>query len=105
MFLIAPQTSDTATAVSATSGTASGEEALIEAMDSVTGEEGVSQKSKLETPKTDNEQNTVSSTASVDAVDQTADGGDEITIKLKFINDDQKVVTGRPREMLGDFKK
>lgn len=29
----------------------------------------------------------------------------EISIKLKFINDDQKVVTGSLKEMLGDFKR
>lgn len=29
----------------------------------------------------------------------------EITIKLKFMNDDQKLVTGRLKEMLGEFKR
>lgn len=29
----------------------------------------------------------------------------EITIKLKFINDDQKLVTGSLKEMLGEFKR
>lgn len=30
---------------------------------------------------------------------------DKISIKLKFINDDLKLVTGSPKEMLGDFKR
>ena len=29
----------------------------------------------------------------------------EISIKLKFINDDQKMVTGSLKELLGDFKR
>ena len=29
----------------------------------------------------------------------------KISIKLKFINDDQKLVTGNLKEMLGDFKR
>lgn len=35
------------------------------------------------------------------SVDET----NQITIKLKFINDDQKVVKGSPEELLGDFKR
>lgn len=31
--------------------------------------------------------------------------GDNITIKLKYINDDIKVVDGRLEELLGDFKR
>lgn len=34
-----------------------------------------------------------------------ANNANEISIKLKFINDDQKVVTGSLKELLGDFKK
>lgn len=30
---------------------------------------------------------------------------DTISIKLKFINDDQRLVTGSLKELLGDFKK
>lgn len=31
--------------------------------------------------------------------------GDELTIKLKYLNDDLKIVKGRPNELIGDFKK
>lgn len=31
--------------------------------------------------------------------------GDELTIKLKYLNDDLKIVKGRPSELIGDFKK
>lgn len=31
--------------------------------------------------------------------------GDEITIKLKYLNDDLKIVRARPNEQIGDFKK
>jgi len=34
-----------------------------------------------------------------------SDSNNDITIKLKFINDDQKVVIGSLKEMLGDFKR
>lgn len=35
----------------------------------------------------------------------TADEADNISIKLKFINDDQKLVCGSLKEMLGSFKR
>lgn len=31
--------------------------------------------------------------------------GDELTIKLKYLNDDLRIVKGRPSELIGDFKK
>lgn len=31
--------------------------------------------------------------------------GDELTIKLKYLNDDLKIVKGRPTELIGDFKR
>lgn len=61
-------------------------------------------------------QKAVKATNSDSAIDQTTsslectseesnDSNSDITIKLKFINDDQKVVTGSLKEMLGDFKR
>lgn len=48
-----------------------------------------------------------SSTSSECTLEETAinDSNNDITIKLKFINDDQKVVTGSLKEILGDFKR
>lgn len=37
--------------------------------------------------------------------DRNAIFGDELTIKLKYLNDDLKIVKARPNEAIGDFKK
>lgn len=53
----------------------------------------------------------VSSTDSIDNASSPPDNdpeqifGDELTIKLKYLNDDLKIVKGRPSELIGDFKK
>lgn len=38
-------------------------------------------------------------------IETNATYGDEITIKLKYLNDDLKIVRARPNEAIGDFKK
>lgn len=47
----------------------------------------------------------VTKTAAIDATDAEVIYGDELTIKLKYLNDDLKIVKGRPSELIGDFKK
>ncbi|XP_063990013.1 transmembrane and ubiquitin-like domain-containing protein 1 [Diachasmimorpha longicaudata] len=106
-----PQTSETSTPPAA--GGAASEEVLIQAMDSVTEDSGSTDGKLASTQKTEtnvNETTTPVSSgtteASVDSIDGTLlNDGEEIIIKLKFINDDQRIVNGRPKEMLGDFKK
>lgn len=44
----------------------------------------------------------VPSSASTEA---TYSNGDEITIKLKYLNDELKIVKARTNEPIGDFKK
>lgn len=39
------------------------------------------------------------------AIENPSTSNNDITIKLKFINDDQKLVTGSLKEMLGEFKR
>lgn len=50
-----------------------------------------------------------SSTAAADLVDSSSEtvysSADEITIKLKYLNDNLKIVKARPTEPIGDFKK
>ncbi|KAG5339521.1 TMUB2 protein, partial [Acromyrmex charruanus] len=83
------------------------EEVLIEAMDSFSNTD----RSLLQrTVKTDNidsalDQTTSSSSECMSEGSTLSDSSNDITIKLKFINDDQKIVTGSLKEMLGDFKR
>ncbi|EZA51422.1 hypothetical protein DMN91_007036 [Ooceraea biroi] len=86
---------------------AASEEVLIETMDSFNNDDS----SLLHRPaKADNssatnaslDQNTCSGTSNCR---NDSNCGYEITIKLKFINDDQKLVTGSLKEMIGDFKR
>ncbi|XP_029178359.1 transmembrane and ubiquitin-like domain-containing protein 1 isoform X2 [Nylanderia fulva] len=84
------------------------EEVLIEAMDSFNNDDP----SLLETSvKEDNSDttNTLDQTGTSSSErtteDSTLSDSNEITIKLKFINDDQKLVTGSLKELLGDFKR
>lgn len=51
------------------------------------------------------EQTTSAACATEDVSESTNDITSDITIKLKFINDDQKQVTGSLKEMLGEFKR
>ncbi|XP_051170835.1 transmembrane and ubiquitin-like domain-containing protein 1 [Leptopilina boulardi] len=89
------------------------EEVLIEAMDSFNNDESrlLQRPAKLSTSDSTDSQTTVSET-NQDVIEETvADDlstmseDTKISIKLKFINDDQKLVTGNLKEMLGDFKR
>lgn len=89
---------------------AASEEVLIEAMDSFNNDDTglLGRPVKISTSETT--PTNVSETAPVTTekpVDETLSSADEneITIKLKFMNDDQKLVTGRLKEMLGEFKR
>ena len=91
---------------------ATNEEVLIQAMDSFSNEETtlLQQETKVdEVEKTSTETETTTTTASSESEQAEPDLSDssehKICIKLKFINDDQKLVTGSLKEMLGDFKR
>ncbi|XP_076656149.1 uncharacterized protein LOC143360875 isoform X2 [Halictus rubicundus] len=84
------------------------EEVLIEAMDSFTNDNTtlLQRQTKVNTagesnvlPSTNNE------TIECPAENLSVNNANEISIKLIFINDDQKVVTGSLKELLGDFKR
>ncbi|XP_034950904.1 transmembrane and ubiquitin-like domain-containing protein 1 [Chelonus insularis] len=99
---VTPEATNASNAVENTSS----EEVLIQAMDSLNDGPNLHYRPvKLTTP----ESTTTSEASSVippDSVSESASCEDnEITIKLKFINDDQKLVTGRLKELLGDFKR
>ncbi|XP_011309088.1 transmembrane and ubiquitin-like domain-containing protein 1 [Fopius arisanus] len=106
-----PQTSETSTPP----GAAASEEALIQAMDSGTDESELAEQKLEETEKQETDANIPEATtcvssrpseASVDSIDGALlTEREEIVIKLKFINDDQRIVSGRPKETLEDFKK
>lgn len=100
------------------------EEVLLEAMDSYSSDGPSLLRRSVKTNNTENtnmkEQatsaDTEEQTASADVKEQTtsaecatenasASDNNDITIKLKFINDDQKLVTGSLKEMLGEFKR
>lgn len=108
-----------ATATSTTTTTPP-EEAIIEAMDSLNHDTNLlGRNEKIPKPSTpttaqlsessnDNysQLNTSESSSPIDTIDGNNSNDDnEMTIKLKFINDDQKIVSARPKEMLGNFIK
>ncbi|KAL6259439.1 hypothetical protein P5V15_009360 [Pogonomyrmex californicus] len=100
------ETSEITQEVSRTTEPTAAEEVLIEAMDSFNS----SDRSLLQrTTKADNSSldQTASGTSELMSEESnlTTDDNSDITIKLKFINDDQKIVTGSLKEMLGDFKR
>ncbi|XP_014485929.1 PREDICTED: transmembrane and ubiquitin-like domain-containing protein 1 [Dinoponera quadriceps] len=82
------------------------EEVLLEAMDSYSNDGPSLLQRSVKTNNTD-EANTKEQTTSAEctAEDAPASDNNDITIKLKFINDDQKQVTGSLKEMLGEFKR
>lgn len=96
-----PETSITDTntpALQRVSEATTSEEVLIETMDSFNNEENrIDESSKPES--------TCPNITECTPENLTNDNDNEISIKLKFINDDQKVVTGSLKEMLGDFKR
>ncbi|XP_012152882.1 transmembrane and ubiquitin-like domain-containing protein 1 [Megachile rotundata] len=90
--------------------TAATEEVLIEAMDSFNNDNAtlLQRQTKINTSKKTSISE--SCTESIEAIPHEAENlsestANEINIKLKFINDDQKVVTGSLKELLGDFKR
>jgi len=89
-----------------TESTRTAEQVLIETMDSFSDAD----RSLLQrTVKADNsdalDQTTSSASECTSEEPIISDSNTDITIKLKFMNDDQKVVTGSLKEMLGDFKR
>lgn len=60
---------------------------------------------KLSVSETTNTSESSSLLHNDSVTENSANESNEITVKLKFINDDQKLVTGRLKELLGDFKK
>lgn len=79
-------------------------------MDSFNNDESNEQLLEEDKKEDDNETTTETTTTSSAEVEQTEptlseDSEHKISIKLKFINDDQKLVTGSLKEMLGDFKR
>ncbi|XP_029673350.1 transmembrane and ubiquitin-like domain-containing protein 2 isoform X2 [Formica exsecta] len=84
------------------------EEVLIEAMDSFNNDDPslLQRSAKADNSDTNTlDQTTCSGSSECTTEDSTLSDSNEITIKLKFINDDQKLVTGSLKEMLGDFKR
>ncbi|XP_078050330.1 transmembrane and ubiquitin-like domain-containing protein 1 [Augochlora pura] len=83
------------------------EEVLIEAMDSFNNDNALLQRQTK--VNTTGETNVLTSMSSdiieCPSENLSANNANEISIKLKFINDDQKVVTGSLKELLGDFKR
>lgn len=74
------------------------EEVLIQAMDSFNNDDPSLLQRSVKAD--DSEQTCTNSSEST-----TLNNSNEITIKLKLMNDDQKLVTGSLKEMLGDFKR
>ncbi|CAG5073356.1 Protein of unknown function, partial [Cotesia congregata] len=88
--------------------TGTSEQVLIEAMDSLNEDTNLLHRPvKLPSSDTTKSEETDQSAPSepTDSAQETCDEDNEITIKLKFINDDQKIVTGRLKEMLSEFKR
>ncbi|OXU30623.1 hypothetical protein TSAR_003637 [Trichomalopsis sarcophagae] len=89
---------------------ATNEEVLIQAMDSFNNEETtlLQQETKVDKDeKTTTETETTTASAEPEQAEPDISDNNEhkICIKLKFINDDQKLVTGNLKESLGDFKR
>ena len=82
------------------------EEVLIQAMDSFNSDNTMSLQSQTKINAT-KETSISPCTDTVDCEPENLSISDtnEISIKLKFINDDQKVVAGSLQELLGDFKR
>lgn len=91
-----------------TSQTTATEEVLIEAMDSFNSDNTtLLQKETKENPSdsTSSPPSTCTDNSEPSTENLSTNNSNEISIKLKFINDDQKLVTGSLKELLGDFKK
>ena len=91
---------------------AASEEVLIQAMDSFNNDDtgalrrpvklSTSETTSPNLPETDSH---VSNENNANSEDSSLIEENEITIKLKFMNDDQKLVTGKLKELLGEFKR
>lgn len=84
------------------------EEVLIEAMDSFNNDNAtLLQRQTKVTPCKETNISTSTRNEPVESASQnlSANDANTISIKLKFINDDQKMVTGSLKELLGDFKR
>lgn len=84
------------------------EEVLIEAMDSFNNDDPSLLQRSVKADNSDTTNildQTICGSSSECTTEDTINDSNEITIKLKFINDDQKLVTGSLKEMLGDFKR
>lgn len=87
------------------------EEALIEAMDSFSndGTTLLQRHTKINSSKETNISTTTTTTCTEpveeEAENLSTNDANKISIKLKFVNDDQKMVTGSLKELLGDFKR
>ncbi|XP_033312558.1 transmembrane and ubiquitin-like domain-containing protein 1 [Bombus bifarius] len=81
------------------------EEVLIEAMDSFNDSATkLKEQTKINPPK----ETSISTSTCNEPIEHECENlsdTNEISIKLKFINDDQKMVTGSLKELLGDFKR
>lgn len=103
---IPTESNATANSVAATS-----EDVLIEAMDSFNNDDSQLLQRPVKMSTTDSQSNVtepaqevIEEHVSEDDVSSMSEDS-KISIKLKFINDDQKLVTGNLKEMLGDFKR
>ncbi|XP_011268805.2 transmembrane and ubiquitin-like domain-containing protein 1 [Camponotus floridanus] len=83
------------------------EEVLIETMDSFSNDDStlLHRSVKADNSDTTNIIDQTCGSSSECTTEDSISDSNEITIKLKFINDDQKLVTGSLKEMLGDFKR
>lgn len=84
------------------------EEVLIEAVDSFNNDDPSLLQRSVKADNSDTTNildQTICGSSSECTTEDTIIDSNEITIKLKFINDDQKLVTGNLKEPLGDFKR
>lgn len=97
---ISPDTHRTAEATST-------EEVLIQAMDSFNNDTPtlLQRQTKLDSSKETTITPTHDEPVEHESENLSTNDANEISIKLKFINDDQKMVTGSLKELLGDFKR
>ncbi|XP_076239181.1 transmembrane and ubiquitin-like domain-containing protein 1 isoform X2 [Calliopsis andreniformis] len=94
------------TEVRRTSEATATEEVLIETMDSFNSDNTTLLKRQTKVNKSEETNiSTCSDTVECESKNLSTSDANEISIKLKFINDDQKVVTGSLKELLGDFKR
>lgn len=68
-------------------------------------DETEAKKSRDECTVDGNESTQSQNTVSNESLQSDLTFGDELTIKLKYLNDDLKIVKARPNEPIGDFKK